>query len=431
MGDICVSVIIPVYNAERHLEECLNSCLKQTLREIEIICVNDGSTDNTGTILERYSDQYPNIIIMNQENQGAGAARNLGMRFARGEFISFMDSDDFYPNQEALWKLYTSAIEKKVYVCGGTAFFMNDGKVDENDTALSFSEAAILHFRENQRIGGFTRFIYDRQFLLEEKIQFPTWRWYEDQPFFAEVMAKAERLYAIRDLVYVIRNTDKIVQFHNDDIVIGILNGIGSMLRISRENRFAMLHADRVVDLNENFAACIYERIYHRRTHIRECYERVITGIDESLLEEDIRKLKKPEAPSEGEIAQIFEDSLKREQALLDKVNLYEKVLIYGAGRAGRLLYQYLRQRGCKKDIDFMITAKHSDYTACGKKVYSIQECTDEKDRALVIIANMSHIEQMKETAHYYQFKHIEAVSWNELMFFGADMTDEDYLTIF
>lgn len=62
MGDICVSVIIPVYNAERHLEECLNSCLKQTLREIEIICVNDGSTDNTGTIWKDIAINTPILL---------------------------------------------------------------------------------------------------------------------------------------------------------------------------------------------------------------------------------------------------------------------------------------------------------------------------------------------------------------------------------
>lgn len=82
MSDICVSVIIPIYNVKRHLEECLDSCLKQTLKSLEIICVNDGSTDNAETILERYAKEDSNIVVLNQENQGQGTARNLGMMYA-------------------------------------------------------------------------------------------------------------------------------------------------------------------------------------------------------------------------------------------------------------------------------------------------------------------------------------------------------------
>lgn len=123
MCSIPVSVIIPIYNGERHLEECLDSCLEQTLRSIEIICINDGSTDNTEKILNKYVERHENIVILNQKNQGSGAARNLGIKHANGEFAAFMDSDDFYPDKDALKKLYNAAIENKVFVCGGSALF--------------------------------------------------------------------------------------------------------------------------------------------------------------------------------------------------------------------------------------------------------------------------------------------------------------------
>ena len=97
MCNIKVSIIIPIYNAEKHLEECLESCIHQTLEEIEIICVNDGSTDDTEIMLNRYAFKHDKIIILKQQNQGAGSARNLGMKYVRGEFIAFMDSDDYYP----------------------------------------------------------------------------------------------------------------------------------------------------------------------------------------------------------------------------------------------------------------------------------------------------------------------------------------------
>ena len=90
-----VSVIIPVYNVERYLDECLNSACNQTLKNIEIICVNDGSTDSSLRILQKYAKQDERIIIINQNNQGLSHSRNIGIQQAKGKFIYFLDSDDY------------------------------------------------------------------------------------------------------------------------------------------------------------------------------------------------------------------------------------------------------------------------------------------------------------------------------------------------
>ncbi len=91
-----VSVIIPVYNVEQYLRECLNSVIKQTLKEIEIICVDDGSTDNSLDILREYAEKDHRITIITQKNLHAGVARNAGLAIAKGEYLSFLDSDDFF-----------------------------------------------------------------------------------------------------------------------------------------------------------------------------------------------------------------------------------------------------------------------------------------------------------------------------------------------
>ncbi len=93
---IKVSVIVPVYNSSKYLKQCLDSILNQSLREIEIICVDDGSTDDSLEILKDYSVIDNRIIILEQRNQGAGVARNNGLIVARGEYLSFLDSDDFF-----------------------------------------------------------------------------------------------------------------------------------------------------------------------------------------------------------------------------------------------------------------------------------------------------------------------------------------------
>jgi len=106
-----ISVIIPVYNVENYLCQCLDTVLNQTLKNIEVICVNDGSTDNSSEILKEYAARDSRIIVLNQKNSGAGAARNRGLSIARGEFLSFLDSDDFF-EPDMLEKAYKACVKE-------------------------------------------------------------------------------------------------------------------------------------------------------------------------------------------------------------------------------------------------------------------------------------------------------------------------------
>ena len=89
-----ISIIVPVYNVEEYLEECLESICKQTYTDIEVVLVNDGSTDGSKEICEKYCRQDSRFKLINQENQGQSAARNNGVSFSTGEYITFVDSDD-------------------------------------------------------------------------------------------------------------------------------------------------------------------------------------------------------------------------------------------------------------------------------------------------------------------------------------------------
>ncbi|MDD5159200.1 MAG: glycosyltransferase [Sulfuricurvum sp.] len=104
-----ISVIIPVYNVEAYLKECLDSIVSQELHDIEIICVNDGSTDGSLSILEKYAADDKRIIIIDQKNQGLSGARNNGLKKAQGEYILFSDSDDYLLTSNTLSLLYTTA----------------------------------------------------------------------------------------------------------------------------------------------------------------------------------------------------------------------------------------------------------------------------------------------------------------------------------
>ena len=124
-----VSVIIPVYNAEKYLRECLDSVVNQTLREIEIICVDDGSTDASLEILEEYAAKDNRVKVLRQQNQYAGVARNNGMAAASGEYYMFLDADDFF-EPELLEELYTKAAELRadVCLCGADKFDVRTGE---------------------------------------------------------------------------------------------------------------------------------------------------------------------------------------------------------------------------------------------------------------------------------------------------------------
>lgn len=106
--EIAISIIIPIYNVEKYLRECLDSILNQTFQNFEIICVDDGSTDKSLEILEEYKNRDERFILLKQEHEGAGSARNKGIEFARGKYIQFLDSDDYF-EPDMLEELYNHA----------------------------------------------------------------------------------------------------------------------------------------------------------------------------------------------------------------------------------------------------------------------------------------------------------------------------------
>ena len=117
--EVKISIIIPVYNMAKYLGECLDSIAKQTLSDIEMIAIDDGSTDDSLVVLKEYQKKYDNLVVLHQENHGTGNARNNGIRHARGKYIALMDPDDFYPQNDSLKDLYEAAERHKVLICGG------------------------------------------------------------------------------------------------------------------------------------------------------------------------------------------------------------------------------------------------------------------------------------------------------------------------
>ena len=102
MGEIIISVIVPVYNAQEHITRCLDSILSQTVSALEVICVDDGSADNSAALIEQAARRDSRIRLIKQENLHAGEARNNGIGNANGKYIAFLDADDIYYTDRAL-----------------------------------------------------------------------------------------------------------------------------------------------------------------------------------------------------------------------------------------------------------------------------------------------------------------------------------------
>lgn len=193
-----VSVVIPVYNAEKYLHKCLTSLLQQKYKDLEIIAVNDGSTDNSWNILQEYKNEYPNIFkIFTQENSGQSAARNFALQHAHGTYIAFLDSDD-YLLDDYLEKLVDAAEKNHSdMVCSGEIRITEEGKVVSEIRYKTDKKGNCSLRRLN-----FSGKIYRKDFLDKHNIRFAEGKVYEDNPFNIMAFALAQNLKIIDYMGY-------------------------------------------------------------------------------------------------------------------------------------------------------------------------------------------------------------------------------------
>lgn len=204
-----ISVIVAIYNAEKYLNQCIDSILNQTLRDIEIICVNDGSTDTSLKIIEEYAEKDKRIVVVNQKNQGAGAARNNGMRHAKGEFLSFLDADDFFENN-MLEEAYRAARVANADICVFAADLYVQNEDIYKPCSWSFRKQYFPlnetfnpkndKYRENifRMYNGWAwDKLFKREFIKQINIEFQNLRTTNDMYFVFISLAKANKIVAI------------------------------------------------------------------------------------------------------------------------------------------------------------------------------------------------------------------------------------------
>lgn len=206
-----ISVIIPVYNEEKYLKDCLDSIINQSLQDIEIICVDDGSTDLSPTILNRYKNNNFRITVLTQCNQGAGVARNYGLSIAKGDYVAFLDSDDKF-DETMLEKMYNAAIKDDldIIVCRTDRFDNTTGIKEEcswtiNDFLLPehkpFSSLDIANNFFETFVWWPWDKLYKKSFINQMHIQFQNLRTTNDLFFVCAAVIKAKKISYIDDIL--------------------------------------------------------------------------------------------------------------------------------------------------------------------------------------------------------------------------------------
>ena len=206
------SVIIPVYNVEKYIDRCLKSIISQNYDDLEIIVIDNGSTDSSGSICDTYASEYSNISVYHIENHGVGSARNFGLSKARGEFIYFVDSDDYL-----VGNLFADFADKLVSDLDLVVFCYYNS-FEEDLTEKSRTEKS-LPFKGNYDKDGFIKIfkelflsdmlytvwnkIYRREFLLENNLSFEQYKLGEDVRFNLNVYRNVNRIFLSQDSYYV------------------------------------------------------------------------------------------------------------------------------------------------------------------------------------------------------------------------------------
>lgn len=201
---IKVSVIVPAYNVEGYIEACLNSLVNQTMKEIEIIVINDGSTDKTSEIIQKYSDR---VVVINQENKGLAETRNVGIRIANGEYIGFVDSDDWV-DLDYFEKLYNSAKENDADMSVASIlkhklnYDRYNLQIKRNVVAESVEDKYRVCQDKTKRFFYVWNKLCRTSLIKDKKILFPTGRNFEDVTFSMQTIFYSNKIVTVPDVKY-------------------------------------------------------------------------------------------------------------------------------------------------------------------------------------------------------------------------------------
>lgn len=410
-----ISVIVPCFNVEEYVRECMESILVQTLHGIEVICIDDGSTDRTLEILEEYQKKADHIKVLQQKNQGSGIARNRGIMEAKGEYIAFMDADDFYPSPNTLERVYAVAKEKKAVICGGSACDYRNGVLTCKEYAIS--EDGWVNKKDFPTISGYWRFIYKSEVIKSKQIFFPEYLRCQDPPFFLTAIAYAEWVYCMKEVTYIYRRSHKRV-IYSQRKAIDYAKGIRDSLVISKREGMAAAYCYTLNILQGLFPACTYpfaEECAEMRNIIHQINEVIADGADSEV---DVPLLKEGE-----ELLSYLKGMEETKQRLLERLKKENKVLIFGAGIIGRRVRAFLEKNDVAMEAFVVSDVAQNSVSVDGLQVKCIDDYMNARNDCLVIIAtSLALQEEIKEILQSKGFERVYPLSMEDFYWFEGQI---------
>lgn len=442
-----ISVIIPVYNAAEYLKETLDSLCAQTLKDIEIICVDDGSTDETCDILDKYSKDK-RFKILHQNHQNAGAARNAGMECASGRYFAFLDADDIF-DIRMLEAMYNTAKQEEadVVVCGYlTRSVTGDYSEDHGNSLFSYGMNMMKHKNIFTReeihrelfqavVGWAWDKLFRREFIVENNIKFQSIRTSNDGLFVYTAMVLADKIVAVEDSFVTHRVGDNTSLENTRDrswnCAFEMLYAVEDKLKmLGCYEIYKQSFLNHVLDFLfwnlETFTKFEVYRLFYdklkkelvKRYHIdeyqntyfysQEVYKKYLLA-QESTAEEYLM-LYKNELIKQSRIY-IEEIQHKQWRFPYEKIKKGNRVILYGAGCAGKDLYQQaVRDNYCT--IVMWIDNKLKYSKIFGKTISSVEDLgLEEYDQILIAISKkdvVRSVQKMFESLHIDSEKVVE-----------------------
>ncbi len=344
---IKISVILPVYNNENDLGQCMESVWNQTLKELEIICVDDGSTDDSLKILKEYSEKDPRIQLFHQKNQGAGAARNTALEHARGKYIAFLDADDSYADTDALERMFHTCEKFRIPICGCRWVYKayKDG-TRKKAGLFKESEKKMLSYRDCQMHDFYQSYIFERKFLAENKIRFPLYRRYQDPPFLVKAAYGAET-FAVEDVIlYCYRIPERTTRFDTKKTA-DMLRGILDNLVFARQHGLDILFRNTVKHLY-SYTDIIYDNVSPDNLEILK----LLIQADEIINSAagTAYCVIKP-------LRTVLFSKERYERLLLRKIAREQTFALYGAGKLTRAFLAYFEKEGIAGRISRIVVS--------------------------------------------------------------------------
>lgn len=437
-----ISIIVPVYNVERYLKECLDSIQKQTLRDIEIICIDDGSTDSSAEILDEYMKSDSRFRVIHKQNEGYGKSMNIGIGMATAPYVGIVESDDLI-EADMYEKLYALMEEKQVDVIKADYFEFYEGgdgnPINEYHSLISESRLrqchswkqedlekvlgmydTVLNVRECEDAFLFEKYtwsgLYSRKFLQENHIlhnETPGAS-YQDNGFWFQTMIKAKSIYFAKQAFYHYRIDNLNSSIHSKAKVFAVCDEYEYIYHIINQmgeegkpfykwaSYFKIADcASNILRVDDRYKNALAERIR----------EEFLLAAEQGDIEIDLYSNHLKSILFDIFISPInyVEKEKERIKKIDDVINLYDQIAIYGAGMLGKRMYGILRagRRNIKVKYFAVTDLEGNPDSLYGVPVRQINELLRYKENMLVIISiGKKYVQEIEHRLKVLGFSH-------------------------